>query len=374
MLRSLMAVAAAALALISCAACDPQKSSSGSCSSQGDQVFPCDDWDHVDASAAGFDESALRTIAADARADKSTCLAVIKDGKIAAEWNWRGTDADSATNAYSATKSYTSTLVGIAQAEGKLDVDDKASKYIPRWRNTDSADVTIADLLSMDSGRHWSPSEDYRGLTLAKDQTAYAVGLGQDAAPGTAWVYNNSAVQDLEAVLAKATGESPADYARKRLLDPIGMGDSAMGADRAGNTTMYADLESSCEDMARFGYLFLHHGRWNGHQIVPSAWVKAATGKPSQDLNAAYGYLWWLNREGTVLDPRQPTTGHAGSDKQRTRLVPGAPSDMYWALGLGGQVIQVDPGSDTVVVRMGTARSDYGPGRTAKVVTDALKP
>jgi CubicO group peptidase (beta-lactamase class C family) len=285
---------------------------------------------------------------------------------------------------FSGTKSYTSTLVGIAEGEGALDVDDRASTYIPEWVGTPSEGVTIRDLLSNDSGRHWDAVTDYQGLTTASDRTALAIALPQDADPGTTWAYNNAAIQTLDAVLAQATGTSPAAYAEERLFEPIGMQHSHLSVDGAGNTSMFSGLRSTCEDMARFGYLFLHEGSWDGTPIVPAEWVEAATGQPSQTLNAAYGYLWWLNRPGPIAaDPLRPVTADEAAVAPHGHLVPGAPERMYWALGFGGQVVQVDPDSGTVVVRLGP-RGDlgattgpgnvgrYGPDDTARVVTEAL--
>ena len=105
---------------------------------------------------------------------------------------------------------------------------------------------------------------------------------------------------------------STADYAEDKLLGPIGMRDSELTTDAAGNTRLFMGLRSSCEDMARFGHLFLERGRWDDTQVVPEAWVEEATGGPSQDLNQAYGYLWWLNQRGTVLSPLGATTGDQG--------------------------------------------------------------
>jgi CubicO group peptidase (beta-lactamase class C family) len=338
-------------------------------------VYPGGAWTTADAADLGFDQAKLDEIAAAAEADKSFCLVVTRHGKIAAEWNWGGNTATTTHEVFSATKSYSSTLVGIAQAEGKLDIGDKASKYIPEWAGTDSDAVTVKDLLSNDSGRHWDFRTDYQGLIGAADRTAFGVGLTQDAPPGTVWAYNNSAIQTLEAVLEQATGEQPADYAKAKVFDPIGMDHSHMTLDNAGNTNTFFGLQSTCQDMARFGYLFLRKGNWDGEQLVPAAWVDEATGKPSQELNAGYGYLWWLNRIGPQPGPAAATDPNAGPGKDG-QAVPGAPEDMFWAIGLGNQIISVDPGSDTVVVRIGpataTGTSAFGTKAIARVVTEAL--
>jgi len=349
-------------------------------------AWPGAEWARADPAALGFDPAKLDAIAADAQAAGSNCLAVVRHGQLVGEWNWNGTGPSTAQDVFSVTKSVTSTLVGIAAADGDLTLGESAADHIPAWAGTPAAAVTVGDLLSGDSGRHWDVASDYLGLVSAADQDAYATGLAQDSPPDTTWVYNNAAVQDLDAVLRDATGQPTAAFAQARLLDPIGMTDSEMTGDRAGGTTTFSGFHSTCEDLARFGLLFLHDGEWDGTHVVPADWVAQATGQPSQPINAAYGRLWWINAQGTVLgDPLKATSAADAATMAPSRLVPGAPADMYWALGLGGQVIQVDPGSDTVVVRLGpasltggSARSgpgnsgSYGPAETAKVVTDAL--
>ncbi len=340
-------------------------------------VYPGATWAKGDAAGLGFDQAKLDAIAERAQQGGSNCLMVTRKGHVVGEWYWNGRTADSTQEMFSATKSYGSTLVGIAQADAKLNIDDKASKYIAAWQHTPSENVTIKDILSNDSGRLLSPQVDYTQLPFAPNMDALAIGLRQEAPPGTKWGYNNSAIQTLDTVLTKATGESPATYAAEKLFTPIGMAHSRMTTDRSGNTKVFMGLQSTCEDMARFGYLFLRHGSWNGTQVVPADWVAAATSQPSQPLNDAYGYLWWLNRHGTVVGARQATTGAGTGGQQDTQLVPGAPEDMYFALGLGDQVIAIDPGSETVVVRLGNYRArgagpSFGPADAASVVTTAL--
>ncbi|MDN3358719.1 serine hydrolase [Actinomadura sp. DC4] len=336
-------------------------------------------WPSVSPAAAGLDPGKLDAIAATARTGKSNCLAVVRDGKMAGEWYFHGTTPDTTQNIFSATKSVTSTLVGIAQDDGDLRIDDSASKWIPEWRGTSASAVTVRDLLSMDSGREWSMRTDYPQLLRARDRTDFAVGLKQQHAPGKVWAYNNAAVQTLQRVLRQATGQDVATYARTRLFEPLGMTKSDMTADRAGNAQMFMGVQSNCRDMARFGSLFLDQGRWNGRRVVSAKWVQEATGHSSSPLNAAYGYLWWLNRPGTVAGPLSATDlGAAGHLKTvQGPLVHGAPQNMFWALGLGNQLVQVDPGSKTVVVRLGTAEPrpkppTFGPAEASKVVTEAL--
>ena len=168
--------------------------------------------------------------------------------------------------------------------------------------------------------------------------------------------------------------------AQQRIFAPLGMTHSQLTTDASGHALMYMGLRSTCRDMARFGSLFLDHGAWKGTSVVSARWVREATGAASTRLNAAYGLLWWLNRRGRIAGPLAATSVSGAADRQaRTgRLVPGAPSDLYWALGLGNQLIQVDPGSRTVVVRLGTGESrpqppTFGPREASRVVTEAVR-
>lgn len=332
-------------------------------------------WQKVSPASVGLDATRLDQIAARAKGGRSNCLVVVRDGKLAGEWYFNGTRPDTPQKVWSVTKSFASTLVGIAQDEGKLRIADSASRWIPRWRGTKAQAVTVRALLSMHSGRQWSVLTDYVQLELAADRTAFAIGLGQSASPGTVWAYNNAAVQTLQAVLAGATGERVERFAARSLFAPLGLEHTTMTLDKAGNAQMFEGIHSTCRDLARFGVLMLDHGHWGARQVVSRSYVAAATGRGSSPLDTGYGYLWWLNRPGVLSNPLIATSIAAARDPdtKRSRLVPGAPDDMYWALGLGNQVIQVDPGTRTVVVRLGAsglapgARS-FGPAEATRAV------
>ena len=138
------------------------------------------------------------------------------------------------------------------------------------------------------------------------------------------------------------------------------------------STQAFFGLQSTCPDLERFGRLFAQKGEWDGEQLLPRSWVKDAVGGSSQELNAAYGLLWWVNREGPLRDPVDDENPGLppGVDKVG-QLVPGAPAGMYAALGFGGQVVLVDPGSGTVVVRLGTLGVGAADGAEPYSVADA---
>lgn len=339
-------------------------------------TYPGNEWAAVEPGEAGFDPAGLDRLAAQAEAAGSACLVVTRDGEVVDERYWQGMAADTPREAFSVTKSVTSTLVGIARDEELLDLAEPAAEHIPQWSDTPAEAVTVENLLSNDSGRHWDFATDYGAMAIrATDKTAFAIDLAQDDAPGEVWAYNNSAIQTLSTVLESATGESPVEFARTRLFEPLGMRHSELTTDAAGNALTYAGMKTTCLDLARFGYLMLRDGMWAGEPMVSSDYVEQATGKSSTPLNAAYGWLWWLNHRGPIGSPRLATTGVADAPIADGQLVPDAPDDVFWALGFQNQIVAVIPSEGIVAVRLGAAPPPGSPFTQVELtmgVLDAL--
>ena len=313
-----------------------------------DYIYPEPDWAIETPEAHDLDSTLLEAAADFAGEHASDCLVITRDGVIVGEWYWNGWDETSEENVFSVSKSITSALVGIAQDKGALAIREGASNYITEWIGTDSEDVTIRNLISNDSGRQWNYITDYVQMVfLAYDKSAFAIGLGQQHDPGTVWAYNNSAIQTLERVLNRATGTDVAEYAEQVLFEPLGMV-SSYDVDAAGNPMTFSGVSCSCRNLARFGYLYLRGGRWSqGQQIVSEDWVEESI-QPSTPLNSAYGYMWWLNREGHWLSSAFDLQGSDGIP------MPSLPERVYRASGFLNQIIFVDPGTDIVFTRIGS--------------------
>ena len=329
---------------------------------------------------SGLRKKAVQRGAAEARRLDSTCFAVLRKGKLVGEWNWQ-LPREEPREVFSITKSVTSTLVGIAVRDGDLRLDDPVSTYVPQWRGTASESVTVRNLLSNDSGRFWSLQSDYSDLLAARSRTRYAVSLPQQYAPGSAWAYNNAAIQVLEPVLEKATGMPVARFARERLFEPLGMTRSSFITDRADDAAVFYGLRTTCLDIARLGRLYLDSGKVAGRRrkrILDAAYVRRAVGRSSTVHNAAYGYLWWLNRPGALRGATDPVDAQGQPLHPVTgQLAPSAPVDVFAALGFGGQVLLVDPSTRTMVVRLGLpaqpGEEAYGFTNAARVLTRALR-
>lgn len=334
-------------------------------------------WPVASPSSLGLRARAIRRGAAEARRLDSTCFAVLRNGRLAGERNWR-LPRDEPREVFSITKSVTSTLVGIAVRDGDLRLDDRVSRYVPQWRGTASESVTVRNLLSNDSGRFWSLETDYTGLLSARSRTRYAVSLPQQYAPGSAWAYNNAAIQVLEPVLERATGMPVARFARKRLFEPLGMTRTSFITDRADDAAVFYGLRTTCLDIARLGRLHLNGGKVGGTRLLDRSWVKRAVGRSSTVHNAAYGYLWWLNRPGALRGATDPVDALGQPLRPVSgQLAPSAPEEVFAALGFGGQVLLVDPTTRTMVVRLGLpaqpGEEAYGFTNAARVLTRAVR-
>jgi len=320
-------------------------------------LFPVPDWAEGDPASFGFDEATLSEAANYAETIGSSCMAVIQDGRLIFERYWNGATPTSVHKTWSIAKSFTSTLVGIAIDRGELvSTSQRVSDYVSDWQGTDKEDITIRHLLSMTSGLEFEMVADNLFAAFVDDQTQTAIDLSREEAPGTTWHYSNRAVQVLHRVLQAATGVDPEQYAIEHLWRPIGMNlqgepDQRTHWDRddSGDATMYMSVFSSCRDLARLGYLYLHKGRWQDSQVISTDFVNAAT-SPSQALNPVYGYLWWVNGA-------EPAEGSTQQMFDGT-MMNFAPSDLFSAQGLGQTFIDVVPSTNTVYVHIRPAPHD----------------
>ena len=258
---------------------------------------------------------------------------VLHNGKIVMEQYFNGHTSTSPWYWASAGKTLTSTVTGIAEQEGFLNINDKVSDYLGTgWTSAPLAKenlITCKNLLSMNSGLDDSLGDDVSPANLQ-----YV------ADSGTRWAYHNVYVK-LQDVVADATNQTWNNYFNTKLRDKIGMTGSWIPD---GDLSVYW---STSRSMARFGLMTLAKGNWNGTQIINSTYLNNAT-NTSQPINLAYGYLWWLNGKTSYHMPQSQL-------QLNGTLIPTAPSDMYCALGKNDQKIYVVPSKKLVIIRMGHA-------------------
>lgn len=304
--------------------------------------WPTIDWTEATPASQNVDIQGLIQAGRYARNHGSKGVVVIRNGYLIAEGYAQGWNRNTRQTGYSIAKSFTSALYGMLIEDGTLvDEHELVGSYIPSWsinNNPNKGVVEIRDMLAMHSGLHWDFFSDYVLMPASRNQSSFAVGQSMDHSPGDVWVYNNMGVQVLSRSFLEITGRQPLDYATTDLFDVIGMWDASWMKDTRGNTLTYQSVIANAREFAKFGYLFLRNGEWDGQQLVSPNWVQLST-TPSQTLNPFYGYLWWLNTGGLEMTD--------------------VPADAFYAAGLGEKRIYVVPSKDLVVVRLGPGNSSW---------------
>ncbi|MHC4520598.1 MAG: serine hydrolase domain-containing protein, partial [Planctomycetota bacterium] len=242
--------------------------------------------------------------AADREIDSLHSFMLVRHGTVVAEGWWAPYNAESRHELYSLSKSFTSTAVGLAISEGKLSLVDTVLSFFPEKGPAEPSwnlkAMRVHDLLRMSTGQQTEPprTED---APWTETFLAHPVPFK----PGTHFMYNTSGTYMLSAIVQKATGQSVLDYLGPRLFEPLGIEDPTWEVSPEGITTGGYGLSIRTEDIARFGQLYLQKGKWEGKQLVPEAWVEAATARqtsngsdPNNDWDQGYGYQFWRCRHG----------------------------------------------------------------------------
>jgi CubicO group peptidase (beta-lactamase class C family) len=230
-------------------------------------------------------------------------LMLLRHGRVVAEGWWKPYRPESLHMLFSLSKSFTSTGVGLAVAEGLLSVDDPVISFFPKDTpkvvSENLAAMRVRHLLSMSSGHD---QDTTRRVMKRKNWVKGFLALPVEHAPGTHWVYNTAATYMLSAIVQKVTGLTLLDYLQPRLLDPLGIEGATWGISPQGINLGGFGLDIKTEDIARFGQLYLQKGLWNGKRILPEAWVEEATAshiandRPDDDWHQGYGYQFWRCR------------------------------------------------------------------------------
>lgn len=243
--------------------------------------------------------------AADTQLDAMHSFMLVRHGHVVAEGWWAPYSAEVRHELYSLSKSFTSTAVGLAIAEGKLSLDDEVLKHFPDDAPAEpSANLKamrVRDLLCMSTGHAGEVP------LMASDQPWTRAFLAHPVPhkPGTHFLYNTPATYMQSALVQKVTGLTVLDYLRPRLFEPLGIVDPQWGTSPQGITLGGYGLSVRTEDIATFGQLYLQKGQWRGKQLVPAEWISAATARqtsngsnPRSDWDQGYGYQFWRSRYG----------------------------------------------------------------------------
>lgn len=309
-------------------------------------------WATVDPGDAGWDAAKLDAALDLAGERSSSGVVVLHRGRIMAERYWpvenpgpgyanqrQGETAagHAKEDVASVQKSVVAILAAIAAERDLLTFDDAVSDHLGvGWTQAPTeqeAAISIRHLLAMTSG-----------LT---PQLAY------EADPGTRWRYNTPAYHHLLRIIAGAANESRDTVTSDWLTGRIGMRDSSWAPRPWANADIAVGFLTTARDLARFGLLVQARGDWDGVAIVEDASAFDEATRPSQNLNPAYGLLWWLNGQ-----PFRLAAG--GAARNDGPLIASAPPDLVAALGALDRKVYVVPSLDLVVTRLGDRGSVDG--------------
>jgi Beta-lactamase class C and other penicillin binding proteins len=228
---------------------------------------------------------------------------LVRHGQVVAEGWWKPEAPDKPHVLHSLSKSFNSTAVGLAIAEGKLSLDDPVLKFFPTEAPAEPSEnlkaMKVRDLLTMTCGHDVEPKR-VNGEPSVKAFLAQPV----PHTPGTHFLYNTMGSYTLSAIVTKATGKTSLEFLKPRLFDPLGIENPEWPSSPEGNSLGGYGLKLCTEDIAKFGQLYLRKGKWNGKQLVPENWVEQATSKqvPNDkeghskigiDWVQGYGFQFW---------------------------------------------------------------------------------
>lgn len=299
--------------------------------------WPTDDWLTSSPEEQGMDSQLLENMVDYIQTSniEINSLAIIRHGYLVWEEYFRLRNRRELNGIFSCTKSVTSALVGIAVDQGYIaQIEQPVLDFFPDYTvaNLDERKeaLTIRHLLTMTDGFEWSsrymgdpPEQDTKSLMHSRyDWVQFMLDQPMSHEPGTRFYYNTGASHLLSAIIQEATGMRASEFAREHLFGPLGITHVLWPSDPQGITRGGSTLRMTTRDMAKFGYLYLNGGRWDGEQIVSLDWVRESSTNHSPTQGLYYGYQWWLN----------PAQGY------------------YAAVGALGQYIIVIPELDMVVV------------------------
>lgn len=322
------------------------------------------DWRAVDAYAFPLrnpsERSGIRTDA----------LLIVRDGRIIHERYSAPTRADTAHLTWSVSKSVLATLLGVAQGQGRFQLQDPAARFYSPMQT--HPEVTLADLLHWSSGLDWQEDYEYAPLKSSvvamlytggrHDMAAYTAARPAAEAPGKRFLYSSGDSNVLAATLRGMVGdEAYADYPWRALFEPLGITSATWERDGSGTFVGSSYLYLTARDLARIGLLMQRRGRWGDRQLLPASWVEFNTMlSPSARAlpgEANPGGHWWLN---------QPLAGSQAP-------WPDAPVSTFAALGHWGQALYVLPEQKVTIVRYGDDRdASYSHNEMIKRVLAAI--
>ncbi|MBI3463980.1 MAG: DUF1080 domain-containing protein [Planctomycetes bacterium] len=337
---------------------------------EGQTVFPDKEWQEATPESQGVAlprlKAAVTYMDENFGPDGARELVIVRNGYLI----WRGPDCDAYHEIYSATKVFTTTVLGLLVADGKCTLDTRAAEHLPDLDDLHPAyaKIRLRHLASMTGGYRGKVADVAQKEQPWGDPTIYVTtpATPEFEPAGSQVAYNDHDVHLLGRILATRVAREPLkDIFQRRIAEPIGMSrwdwgvsgtvDRITHYNAAGTPARQGNggIQTTARELARLGLLYLNRGYWNGRQLLPASFVDQAgavqvpatmPGRSRSFLSGAYGFYWWTN-------------GEMATGKRR---LPSAPSQTYFAHGHNCNFCYVIPEWNMVVVRLGRERIREG--------------
>jgi CubicO group peptidase (beta-lactamase class C family) len=306
-----------------------------------------------------FDENVERLFETKGRGGYSDtrALLVVQAGRLVYERYAEGFDQESLFQSWSMAKSITNAFAGVLVGKGRLDVNARAP--VPEWSNSGDSrrDLRLLHLLQMRSGLKNDDGFGMKDMSRAfisrlvfgegaLSPAAYAANVPLEYPIGEHWAYSSGTSMIIARLCGEEVGGGSVgtrDFLREELFGPIGMRSAQPEFAKSGEFMGGVFFHARARDWARFGYLYLRDGVWNGRRILPAGWVDfSRTANPASN-NRTHGAHFWLN-------------GDPISEGGQWKPLPGGPNSAFMAEGAEFQMVAIVPEKDLVAVRLGTSQ------------------
>lgn len=306
-----------------------------------------DVWEIISPDSLNWDTTQLNDLYEFLEAEKTRAFIILKNGKIVVEKYWGNNILETAAFGKdskwywaSAGKTLMSLAIGVAHEQNILNIKDSSSDYLGNgWTSMPLEQermISVENHLMMSTGLDFTQSNldctDPECLTYLND-------------PGEKWFYHNAPYSLLASVISSASGQDFENYINSQITEKIGF--TGLWNSNGFNHVFY----STPREAARFGLLLLNKGTWDKQEILSDKSYYDDMINTSQSLNLSYGYLTWLNGKSNIIYPGLENVFN-------TSLSPNAPNDMFAAIGKNGQIINIVPSENLVIVRMGESADD----------------
>lgn len=291
--------------------------------------WPTHGWRTSAPEEQGMDSSELAELIKDLENYGVRSIVVIRNGYIVLEGYTYPYTKDTHFNVKSVNKSILSALVGIAIREKLIEsVEQSVAELLPEYfENADSLkrQITVQDMLTMETGLPSVEEGKYQiEWDRSEDWVKHVIDAPMVTSPDTYFDYSTGITHIMSAIITEKSGLDTLEFAQRHLFNSMGIKIQRWTKDPKGIYIGGSEMDMTTRDMAKFGYLYLNMGLWDGQQLVPKEWVESSTknyvkGTRFGDAVSQYGYWWWLGQ------------------------------DYYMASGWGGQYIIINPSLNLVV-------------------------